>query len=96
MDTGQGVKKWEAGMNYQIEAQSKRRIRVRLRSSKLSCEEAEILKYAFSGIPGVTKVTVYRATGNCALEYDGDISYILKIPGSGHKYASPWVLKTII
>ena len=65
-------------MNYRIEAQSKRRIRVRLRSSKLSEEEARILEYAFSGMPGVTKVTVYRATGGCALEYDCEAEEILR------------------
>ncbi len=63
-------------MNYRIEAQSKRRIRVRLRSSKLTEEEARILEYAFSGMPGVTKVTVYRATGGCALEYDCEVGEI--------------------
>ena len=67
-------------MNYRIEAQSKRRIRVRLRlrSSKLTEEEARILEYAFSGMPGVTKVTVYRATGGCALEYDCGVGEILR------------------
>ena len=65
-------------MNYHIEAQSRRRIRVRLRSSKLSAEEARILKYAFSGMPGVTKVTVYRATGGCALEYNCKAEDILR------------------
>ena len=65
-------------MNYRIEAQSKRRIRVRLRSSKLTEEEARILEYAFSGMPGVTKVTVYRATGGCALEYDCGVGDILR------------------
>lgn len=63
-------------MNYHIEAQSKRRIRVRLRSSKFTEEEARILEYAFSGMPGVTKVTVYRATGGCALEYDCEVGEI--------------------
>ena len=63
-------------MKYRIEAQSKRRIRVRLRSFGLTEEEARILDYAFSGMPGVTKVTVYRATGNCALEFDCGIDEI--------------------
>jgi hypothetical protein len=65
-------------MKYRIEAQSKRRIRVRLRSFGLTEEEARILEYAFSGMPGVTKVTVYRATGNCALEFDCGIDEILR------------------
>ena len=64
-------------MYYHIEAQSKRRIRVRLRSSKLTEEEARILEYAFSGMPGVTKVTVYRATGDCALEFNCRVDEIL-------------------
>ena len=57
-------------MRYRIEAESKRRIRIRIRSCVLSKEQAEILKYAFTGIPGVTAVTVYRATGGCAIEYN--------------------------
>ena len=64
-------------MNYHIEAQSKRRIRIRLRNSKLTEEEARILEFVFSGMPGVTKVTVYRATGGCALEYDCGAEEIL-------------------
>ena len=58
------------GMNYRIEAQSKRRIRIRLKRTQITEEEARILEYAFSGMPGVTKVTVYRPTGGCALEFD--------------------------
>ena len=58
------------GMNYRIEAQSKRRIRIRLKRTHITEEEARILEYAFSGMPGVTKVTVYRPTGGCALEFD--------------------------
>ena len=46
--------------------------------SSLSKEEAEILQYAFSQIPGVKNVTVYRATGGCALEYDGKAEPILE------------------
>ena len=57
-------------MNYHIEAQSKRRIRIRLKRTQITEEEARILEYAFSGMPGVTKVTVYRPTGGCALEFD--------------------------
>ena len=53
-------------MNYRIEAQSKRRIRIRLKRTRITDEEARILEYAFSGMQGVTKVTVYRATGGCA------------------------------
>ena len=53
-------------MNYRIEAQSKRRIRIRLKRTHITEEEARILEYAFSGMPGVTKVTVYRPTGGCA------------------------------
>ena len=65
-------------MKYRIEAQSKKRIRVRLRNSKFTEEEARILEYAFSAMPGVTKVTVYRATGGCALEYDCEAGDILR------------------
>ena len=72
------MRRREECMNYRIEAQSKRRIRVRLRSSKLTEEEARILEYAFSCIPGVTKVTVYRPTGGCAMEYNCGVEDILK------------------
>ncbi|MBQ1310421.1 MAG: hypothetical protein IIY55_01130, partial [Blautia sp.] len=58
-------------MKYRILEESRRRIRIHLYAGKLDEAQAEILEYAFSGIPGVKKVTVYRATGNCALEYDG-------------------------
>ncbi len=65
-------------MNYQIMAQSKHRMRVRLRCTKLTKEEAQILTYAFSSIPGVRKVTVYQETGGCALEYGCPPEDILK------------------
>ncbi len=65
-------------MNYHIEARSKRRIRIRLKRAILTEEEAQILEYAFSGMPGVTKVTVYRATGGCALEYSCEADAILR------------------
>ena len=65
-------------MNYRIEAKSNRRIRIRLRSSALTKEEADILKYAFGAMPGVTKVTVYMATGGCAIEYTCPVDEILE------------------
>lgn len=65
-------------MNYQILAQSNHRMRVRLRHAKLTREEAQILTYAFSTISGVNKVTVYRETGGCALEYDCPPEHILE------------------
>ena len=65
-------------MNYHIEAMSKRRIRIRMKRARLTEEEARILEYAFAGMPGVTKVTLYRATGGCALEYECEAEEILK------------------
>ena len=49
-------------MNYHIEAETKHRIRIRIGIRKLSEEQAKILKYAFSHAPGVSEVTVYKAS----------------------------------
>ena len=57
------------GMNYRIEADTGHRIRIRLGVSRLTEEQAEILRYVFSGSGGVEKVTVYKNTAGCALEY---------------------------
>ncbi len=65
-------------MNYHIEAKSKRRIRIRMKRTRLTEEEARILEYAFAGMPGVTKVTLYRETGGCALEFECEAGEILK------------------
>ena len=65
-------------MKYHIESETAHRIRVRLSSRKLTTEQAQILEYAFKGIAGVKKVTVYRATGGCALTFDCDRKEILR------------------
>lgn len=65
-------------MNYTIASESRHRIRVNISSRKITQEQAKILQYAFSGIPGVTKVTVYRATGDCAIMYDCDRTDIIR------------------
>ena len=65
-------------MKYRIECQTRHRIRIRLFTTRLSAEEAKILEYAFSGIPGVRSVTVYRASAGCALEYDCSRDEILR------------------
>lgn len=65
-------------MKYRIESMSRHRIRIRAYVSAFTKEEASILEYAFSQIPGVKDVTVYRATGGCALEYDCDKAQILE------------------
>lgn len=65
-------------MKYHIESETAHRIRVRLSSRKLTSEQAQILEYAFKGIAGVKKVTVYRATGGCALTFDCDRKEILR------------------
>ena len=65
-------------MKYRIECQTRHRIRIRLFTTRLSAEETKILEYAFSGIPGVTGVTVYRPTAGCALEYDCSQDEILR------------------
>ena len=68
----------EIEMKYHIESETAHRIRVRLSSRKLTPEQAQILEYAFKGIAGVKKVTVYRATGGCALTFDCDRKEILR------------------
>ncbi len=57
------------GKKYRIEADAGHRIRIRLCVSRLTEEQAEILRCVFSGSSGVKKVTVYRNTAGCALEY---------------------------
>ena len=58
-------------MRYRILNESQKRIRFHIYSGRIDEAQEEILRYAFSAIPGVEKVTVYRATGDCALEYAG-------------------------
>ena len=65
-------------MYYRIEAETKHRIRIRIGSRKLSDEQAKILKYAFSHAPGVTEVTVYKASAGCAITYTGDRFEIIR------------------
>ena len=65
-------------MYYRIEAETKHRIRIRIGSRKLSDEQAKILKYAFSCAPGVTGVTVYKASAGCAITYTGDRFEIIR------------------
>ena len=65
-------------MDYRIEAETKHRIRIRIGIRKLSEEQAKILKYAFSHAPGVSEVTVYKASAGCAIAYTGDRSEIIR------------------
>ena len=65
-------------MNYHIEAETKHRIRIRIGTRKLSEEQAKILKYAFSHAPGVSEVTVYKASAGCAITYAGDRREIIR------------------
>ena len=65
-------------MYYRIEAETKHRIRSRIGSRTLSDEQAKILKYAFSCAPGVTGVTVYKASAGCAITYTGDRFEIIR------------------
>ena len=64
-------------MRYRIVNETEHRIRIKMYSGEVSQTEEEILKYTFSSIVGVTKVTVYAATGGCALEYDGDRALLI-------------------
>ena len=68
----------EISMDYRIEAETKHRIRIRIGTRKLTEEQAKILKYAFGRAPGVTGVTIYKATAGCAIAYDGDRLEILR------------------
>jgi len=65
-------------MRYHIEAETSHRIRIRLGIRRLTREQAQILEYAFTGMSGVRKVTVYRATGGAALIFDCDREEIIK------------------
>ena len=65
-------------MKYRIASETKNRIRIRISSSKLSEEQAKILKYAFSRAPGVTSVTIFKATAGCAITYTGDRYEIIR------------------
>jgi len=65
-------------MNYHIEAETKHRIRIRIGTRKLTEEQAKILKYAFSHAPGVSEVTVYKASAGCAITYAGDRREIIR------------------
>ena len=65
-------------MDYHIEAETKHRIRIKIGIRKLTQEQANILRYTFSHAPGVTDVTIYRATGGCAITYNGDRGEIIR------------------
>ena len=65
-------------MRYHIEAETRHRIRIRIGIRKLTDEQAQILQYAFSRAPGVTGVTIYKATGGCAITYNCDRSEIVR------------------
>lgn len=65
-------------MRYRIAAESAHRIRIRIDQKKLTREQAEILRYAFSAMPGVTDVRIYPATSGCALTYSGDRGQLIR------------------
>ena len=65
-------------MQYRILHESDHRIRFRIYMTSISAQEAEVLRFAFSNIKGVTKVTIYQATGGCALEYSCCRDYLLE------------------
>lgn len=65
-------------MQYRILHESDHRIRFRIYMTPISAQEAEVLQFAFSNIKGVKKVTVYQATGGCALEYSCSRDYLLE------------------
>lgn len=52
-------------------------MRIRLYTGRISDYQEEVLRFAFETIQDVTKVSVYHATGNIALEYKGDRDIIL-------------------
>ena len=65
-------------MKYRIADESAGRIRIRIAEKKLNAEQAEILRYAFSTVKGVTKVRVYPATAGCAISYRCSRSEIIR------------------
>ena len=65
-------------MDYRIEAETDHRIRIRIGTRKLTEEQSKILKYAISNAPGVTGVTIYKATAGCAITFTGDRREIIR------------------
>ena len=65
-------------MDYRIEAETDHRIRIRIGTRKLTEEQSKILNYAISNAPGVTGVTIYKATAGCAITFTGDRREIIR------------------
>ena len=65
-------------MRYRIVNETKGRMRIHMYGGSISKAQEDILAYAFSAIPGIKDVKVYRATGNCALIYEGDREEVIR------------------
>ena len=65
-------------MKYRIEHETKNRMRIHMYGGRITPAQAEILQFAFSSIHGVSKVTLYPATGGCAVEYNADRDYLIE------------------
>ena len=65
-------------MQFRVVYETNHRMRIRLYTGRISDYQEEVLQFAFSAIDSVTKVTVYHATGNIALEYQGNRDLILE------------------
>lgn len=65
-------------MLYTVEHETKHRLRIRLGCRRLTGEQANILKYAFGSVSGVTGVTVYPATAGCAIEFNCDRQEVIR------------------
>ncbi len=65
-------------MKYRIVHESAHRIRIRMFEPRITAEQEKILVYAFGAMKQVRKVTVFRDTAGCSIEYDGDRKEILE------------------
>lgn len=59
-------------MQYRIEHENRTRMRIRLCAGRLTDEQEQILRFAFSSIKGVTKVDVFPATAGVVFSWDKD------------------------
>ena len=65
-------------MDFTIEHQTVKYMRLRLRSGKFTKAERDVLTYALGHMKGVTKTELFPSSGGIILYYDGDREEILR------------------
>lgn len=65
-------------MEYTLEHMAKGRVRIRMKSSALSFDQADCIEYYLKRLPFVTSVKTYLRTGGVAITYLGNINSLLK------------------